>query len=149
MSTIISNRPERPAVAADVPGGGNPPETVPDSTSPTLTHYEQLANQVISALAQITAILPKLQVPHPSTEKFVRSHRTVPLVFKETAVAGVARNARLQRVTEMDVTFSRDTLQLNQAFRPVIDTLAHFTETLKYTLDSRMAILGSDALRVY
>jgi hypothetical protein len=45
--------------------------------------------------------------------------------------------------------FSFDTLQLNLAYRPMVDSLFNLGKNLKYTLDSRMALLAADSLQVY
>ena len=140
----ISTRPERPE-AADGPEGI---VFEIEPFSPTLTHYQRLADEFVAALDNLIAVLPKLEQPHPSTAAFVRGHRTVPVPFMETAVAGIARNPELQAMGR-NADEARDTLQLNEAFRPVVDRVRHFGEDLKFTLDSRMALLGADALQVY
>ena len=143
MSTI-STRPERPA-AAPVDPDASSPVTV----TPTLTHYQKLADDFVVALDNIIAALPKLDTSHPTTAGFVRGHSNIPIPFMETAVAGIFKNAELQAVPNLNAERGRDVLQRYQAFRPVYDTVIHFAEDLKFTLDAGLAILGADALQVY
>jgi hypothetical protein len=148
MSTkSISSRPERPEAAAEDPGGAVIiPETEPPS--PTLTHYQRLANEFEAALENIIKVIPKLEQPHPTTAQFVRTHRNIPIPFISTAVAGMDRHAELRPIGR-NPEQSRDTLQLDEAFRPIVDRVSHFLQNLEFTLDSRMAILGADALQAY
>ena len=140
MSTI----PNRPAAAVD--------GTLPDpagTPSPTLTHYQQLADQFSKALDDIVAIIPKLESSHVATANFVRSHLNVPTEFLATAIAAVEQTPELQGTGKLDVTAARDTLQFIEAFRPVQDKVTAFANSLKFTMSSRKATLAADALQIY
>lgn len=140
MSTI----PNRPAAAVD--------GTLPDpagTPSPTLTHYQQLADQFSKALDDIVAIIPKLESTHVATANFVRSHLNVPTVFLATAIAAVEQVPELRSVNKLDVAAARDTLQFIEAFRPVQDKVTAFASSLKFTMSSRKATLAADALQIY
>jgi len=140
MSTI----PNRPAAAVD----GTPPDPA-GTPSPTLTHYQQLADQFSKALDDIVAIIPKLESTHIATANFVRSHLNVPTEFLATAIAAVEQVPELQSVNKLDVAAARDTLQFIEAFRPVQDKVTAFASSLKFTMSSRKATLAADALQVY
>ncbi len=146
----MSTNPIRPsAVAAAAP----PPDgTTPDPTTtptPTITHYQQLADDFSKALDQIASIIPKLEITHPATANFVRSHLNVPTEFLATAIAAVEQTPELQGVNKLDVTAARDTLQFIEAFRPVQDKVTAFANSLKFTMASRKANLAADALQIY
>lgn len=137
----------RPAVTTAVPSAGATPDpTVP---SPTVTHYQQLADDFSKALDEIAAIIPKLEATHPATANFVRSHVNVPTEFLATAIAAVDQTPELQGVNKLDVTVARDTLQFIEAFRPVQDKVTAFAHSLKFTMASRKASLAADALQIY
>jgi hypothetical protein len=136
MSFNPSNRPARITVG----------ETGP---SPTVTHYQQLAERVNAIIDEVFAILPKLELPHPATVHFVRTHKGIRPKFMETAITGVTAKESLRAISKLDVPTGWDTLQLNQALRPMADKLYHFAKSIQYTLDTRMAILGAESLQVY
>ena len=141
----MSTNPNRTATAA---AEGTTPD--PASTpSPTVTHYQQLADQFSKALDDIAAIIPKLESTHAATANFVRSHLNVPTEFLATAIAAVEQVPELQNVNKLDVAAARDTLQFIEAFRPVQDKVTAFASSLKFTMASRKATLAADALQIY
>ncbi|HYI08452.1 MAG TPA: hypothetical protein VEK57_05240 [Thermoanaerobaculia bacterium] len=117
--------------------------------TPTITHYQQLAANFSAALDEIAADLPKLEDEHVSTVNFVRSHLNVPLAFIATVIAVVEQTPALQGVGMLDVTEARDTLQLIEAFRPMLDKVTAFEKTVELTVNSRLASLGNGALQMY
>jgi hypothetical protein len=131
-----------------VPSAGATPDpsTAP---SPTVTHYQQLADDFSKALDEIVAIIPQMEIAHPATANFVRSHNNVPMQFLATAIAAVEQAPQLQNVNKLEVMAARDTLQFIEAFRPVLDKVAAFADSLKFTLASRKAVLTADALQIY
>jgi len=139
MSTI----PTQTAAAADVPAD---PTTTP---TPTVTHYQQLAADFAKALDEISAIIPRLELTHASTAKFVRSHLNVPIEFLATAIAVVEQVPALQHADKLDVEAARDTLQFIDAFRPIADKVNAFAKSLNDTMASRRATLAADSLQVY
>lgn len=146
----MSTNPIRPSAAAAVapPPDGTPPDPATTPT-PTITHYQQLADDFSKALDQIASIIPKLEITHPATANFVRSHLNVPTEFLATAIAAVEQTPELQGVNKLDVTAARDTLQFIEAFRPVQDKVTAFANSLKFTMASRKANLAADALQIY
>jgi hypothetical protein len=144
MSFTPSNRPDRPATVGD--DGGSTDTT---AVSPTITHYQQVSERVSAMIDEVLTVLPKLELPHPTTVKFVRANKSRPIAFLETAITAVGRRADLQAVSRLDVQAGWDTLQLHQALRPLADKLYHFAKKVDYTLDSRLALLGADALQLY
>src|ERR1051326_19458 len=128
------------------------PDGTRDTTTtptPTITHYQQLAENFSKALDEIAAIIPKLEITHPATANLDRSHLNVPTEFLATAIAAVEQTPELQGTGKLDVTAARDTLQFIEAFRPVQDKVTAFANSLKFTMASRKATLAADALKVY
>lgn len=121
----------------------------PIETGPTVTRYQQLADEFMSNLNEIAAGIPKLEIPHVSTAGFVRGLQNVPLEFLATVVAAVEQTQELQVLNKLDLTTARDTLQFIEAFRPVVDKLSGFGKSLLFTMQSRKAALAADALQIY
>ena len=147
MSFTPSNRPDRTATAGE--DGGNAGSTDTTAVTPTITHYQQVADRVSAMIDELLTALPKLELPHPTTVKFVRAHASIPIPFIETAVTAVGRREELQVVSRLDVSAGWDTLQLNQALRSLSDKLFHFAKKIEYTADTRIAVVAADCLQLY
>jgi hypothetical protein len=143
----MATQSKRPtASAAEAPADGTTPET---TLTPTITHYQQLADAFMKDLDEIATTIPKLEASHVSTANFVRSHLNVSNDFLATAIAAVEQTPALQGVNKLDVLAARDTLQFIEAFRPVLDKVSAFASSLKFTIASRNASLAADALQIY
>lgn len=146
--SAMTNRPIRTTGATALPEGAVTPD--PESgPAPTVTHYQQLADDFSKALDQIVQNIPALEITHPATANFVRSHLNVPTEFLATAIAAVEQTPALQHLNKLDVAASRDTLQFIEAFRPIQDKITALASSLKFTMSSRKALLAADALQVY
>jgi AraC-like DNA-binding protein len=148
VSTITTRPIRNTATAETPPPEGTPPAPVTGPT-PTVTHYQQLADDFSKALDEITQIIPKLEITHPATANFVRSHLNVPTEFLATAIAAVEQTTELQHINKLDIAAARDTLQFIDAFRPVQDKVTALASSLKFTMASRKASLAADALQIY
>jgi hypothetical protein len=123
---------------------------VPESTvSVTLTRYQLLAQKFLADLAEITAALPSVEETRAVPAAFVHSHQNVPMAFLGTAVAGIDQTPELQGITTMTVDEGRDTLQYIEAFRPVLDQVTAFGDSLRFSMACRKALLVAEAQRVY
>ncbi len=122
------------------------PTTIP---TPTPTHYQQIAAQIIASLTEMTKQIPALEGKHVATAQFVRTHQNVPLDFIETVISAVELTPALQGTQKFDANEARDGLQFLQAFRPVHDLLTTFAKDLKFTLGARRAKLSLDSLQMY
>src|ERR1041385_3945242 len=148
-AVMLQNRPIlNTATAATPPPDGAPPDPATGPT-PTITHYQQLADDFSKALDQIVQIIPNLEITHPATANFVRSHLNVPTEFLATAIAAVEQTPQLQHTGKLDIASARDTLQFIEAFRPIQDKVNALANSLKFTMASRKATLAADALQVY
>lgn len=134
------------SLAALDPPAGADPNSVP---SPTVTHYQQVADQVGETLKQAFALIASFEAPHTSTLGFVRSHKAIPAQFIATAIAAVESTPELQSVNKFDVTEARDVLQFIDAFRTVVDQMDVLAQQLKFTIDGRKAKVAADALQIY
>jgi hypothetical protein len=133
--------------AGDVPQV--PVDPVPPVQTPTITHYQQIAENLSKAIDDMLVLIPSLVEPHPSTTGFVRTHQNVPLEFIATAIAAVEANPELQGPGSFNVTEARDTLQFIDAFRPMKDRLNAAARNLSFSIDTRRANAATGALQVY
>ena len=115
----------------------------------TPTAYALLAAEILQDLDAVAAKIAKLEWPHPSTAKFMRSHVNVPRRFLDTAVGIVHHSPEVQAIGTLDAEEGLDTLQFHDAFRPVADRLAALTKGLRYTMAARKARLAAKALQLY
>src|SRR5437763_3477999 len=109
------------------------------TATPTVTYYQQLAEQFSAELDDVVALIPNLESPHPLTANFVRSHVNVPFEFLGTAIFAVEQVPELRSVNKLDVDAARATLQFIEAFRPIYDKLMRLANSLKFTMSSRKA----------
>jgi hypothetical protein len=123
------------------------PFTLPDT--PTITDMDRLAEQVGAAVEAISALIPRLEHPHPSTRGRIRAHRTVPREFIVTMIAAVEQVEELRAVRKFDVDDAREALQFIDAFRPIADRLATLTAALRFTMESRKARVVAAGLQTY
>lgn len=141
----MSTKRIRPASAAAA-GATPDPGTTP---TPTVTHYQQVADQLSKALDDAFAIMPKLESPHPDTAGWVNAHLNVPDKFVEIAVGAVEQTPELQSIKKLDVDAARDTLQFNAAFSPMRLKVAAFEKAMGFTMNSGKANVAADSLQVY
>ena len=125
------------------------PDAPAETATPTLTHYAQVAQDLSDAIDEMLSLIPSFVVAHSTTKTFVNSHQSFSNDFLETAIAAVEANPQLQGVVNFDVVEARDVLQFISAFRPMMDKLTATAKNLQFTINSRRANIGNDALRVY
>ena len=140
MTSRIVSTPLVPVTQAD--------GTVPVPT-PTVTHYQQLADAMMKDLDALGRVLPDLEVSHIATATFVRSHLNVPIPFLATAIYTVEQTPELQLLNKLDPVAARDALQFIEAFRPVLDKATAFQQSLEFTVNSKRSQLTADALQIY
>jgi hypothetical protein len=131
--------------AGDVP---QVPADPAAAQTPTITHYQQIAENLAKAIDDMLALIPSFTEAHPDTTVFVNRHQNVPLQFISTAVAAVDANPELQGGT-FDATEARDALQFIDAFRPMADRMYAAAKNLTFSINSRKANAGTGALEVY
>jgi hypothetical protein len=120
-----------------------------ESQTPTLTHYQQIAGELLAVVTGLVPRIPHFESSHPLTKGFVRSNSNVPADFIATVLAAVEMHPELQRLGKFDVTEAHDTVQFLQAFRPLLQQLEDLTRDVKFTMDARKAKVAADALQIY
>jgi hypothetical protein len=124
---------------------GRPAVAPVDDSLYTPTAYDLLAAEIMNDLDAVAAKIGKLEYPHRSTAKFMRSHVNIPRLFLETAVFIARDTPELEAIGKLDYMDGLDTLQFDRAFGPVCDRLAALTKTLRHTLAARKARLAAKA----
>jgi len=117
--------------------------------TPTVTHYQQVADDFMKSLDSLVEVMPKFEISHSTTARFVRTHQNVSDAFLATVLSAVSQTPELQAVNKLDVVAARDALQFIDAFRPVLDKISAVASSLRFTLDSERAVLVADALQIY
>jgi hypothetical protein len=128
---------------------GVPGATAELPPTPTTTHYQEVAKQLIAAFTAATGLIPAFEAKHKATAKFVQSHSGFPNDFISTVLAAVDADPQLQNVDKFDVVEARDTLQYLEAFRPVIQQVETLLENMKFSCAARKARVVADGLQIY
>lgn len=117
--------------------------------TPTVTHYEALATEILVQLETLASMIPKLEGAHTRTVNFVRGHQNVPDEFLMTVVKAVEQIPELQRLNKLDAVAAKDALQFNAAFKTVRDRLETLLADVNFTARSNKAAVASNALQIY
>ena len=123
-----------------------PPEAPVESA---VTRAQLQARDLMAALDEIAGMMPEPERSRWPQANFVRSHLSVPMEFLATAVAAVERSEELRATKRLDPASARETLQLMEAFRVVVDRVDALAVGLRRTLNDRRAVLASQALQIY
>jgi hypothetical protein len=123
--------------------------TAPAGPTPALNAYEQVVANLNNAIDALMAQIPEIQVQHPTTAKFVRTHLNVPLEFIAGAVGAVTNSPVLQAYNTFDANEGRDALQFIGAFQPLQEKVSLLAQNLKFTIDERKANIGVKAQMLY
>ncbi len=111
--------------------------------------FELLAANLMQSIDALIAAIPRFEIPHDSTRKFVRTYANIPLPFLTTTLTSVGQDAQLQNAGGLDLAEGRRILQLLNAFEPLTAKVRNFLEALEYTMASQKATLAAAALRTY
>jgi len=133
----------------DIPTTGPPPESPPQPQSPTTTAYQQLADQFLRDLDQISGIIPRQEISDLSSRRHVRSHLNVNRQFVELVVASVEQTPELKATNQLDTVVARDGLQYLDAFQPVLNKLESAEASLRFFLQAVKAKLVVTTQRMY
>lgn len=118
--------------------------------SPAITQYSQVAEKVSAMLSAAIAELGPLERPHQTTRDFVRANIGVDVKFVAAVIAAVETVAELQALkAKFDVAAAHDTLQMLDAYDPIVAKLQVLARELRFTLDARKAKVVSDARQIY
>ena len=131
----MSKKSKRGLAAAADDGGTTPPAP----PTPTITYYQQLADNAVKAIDALAAAMPPLEASHPLTADFVRSHRNVSPSNLAEVVAMVEQNPELMATNKLSPAESRDDLQFAEAFGPVGQKLIAVGKTVVFTVNAKLA----------
>jgi hypothetical protein len=121
-----------------------------DPQTPTLTHYQELAAELMSVFDQLAVIIPKLEEAEASaTLSVARSRQNVPDAFCATAINAVEQVPEVGGAKKLNTELSRNRLQFLEAFRPVDDKLAAFSRRMRHALRTTKSLLAADTLHAY
>ena len=123
-------------------------QALPDAP-PTVTPYQQLAAEAITALDQILAVIPKLEEAEASGRKVANSRLAVPDAFIATVISAVEQQPDLAVTKKLDPVAARDKVLYLEAFRPLYDKVATVFKRLGYGLKVNKDSLGAETLQVY
>ncbi len=125
------------------------PPTMSPTDPPTLTRYQQVANEAFQDLQGIRAKIPELELPNPETRKFVRAMRSVPRPFMDSTVGQVQQIPEYQAVNRLDVQNSQNSLQLIDGLTPLSDALRTLLTSVDHTIDVHYARVANSSLQVF
>jgi hypothetical protein len=121
-----------------------------DPQTPTTTHYQQLAAELMSVFDQLAVLIPKLAEAEASaTTRIARSRQNVPDAFCATAIDAVEQVPEVDGEKKLNTELSRNRLQFLEAFRPVDDKLTALSKRLRHALRTTKSLLAADTLHVY
>ena len=121
----------------------------PADAPPTVTHYQQFAAELMTALDQILSITPKLDEAEASGRKVAASRLSAPEEFIATVVAAVEQLPELAAAKKLDPVATRDKLQYIAAVKPVFDKIVTVAKRLNFTLLYLKDSMGGESLQVY
>ena len=125
-------------------------QPIVDPQTPTLTHYQELAAELMSVFDQLAVIIPKLEEAEATaTISVARSRQNVPDAFCATAINAVEQVPEVGGTKKLNTELSRNRLQFLEAFRPVDDKLAVFSKRMRHALRVTKSLLAADTLHVY
>ena len=116
---------------------------------PTVTPYQVLVGEVIDALDQIVAIIPKLDDAEAAARRIVNSRLGVPEEFITTVVNAVEQSPELAAAKKLDPAEVRDLLQYAEAFRVLRDKLLTVTKLINLRLRAVYDLIVAQAQQMY
>ena len=117
--------------------------------TPTVTHYQQVADEFTKGFDLLVAKLPSLETSHPTTAKFVRGHLNISRQFLDAVTAAVEQTPILQGTQQFDTVAARNALQMLEALTPLLNRVQAFCNSLEFTLWSEYSVVAKSALQAY
>ena len=108
-----------------------------------------IAKQLLDLVATFEGILPDLVPPNPrEIRRITSASRFAEYVIPPTLDA-VASAESLREKNLFDVAAAQEALEYRDLVRPAAQRLAAFVAALEYTVDSKLAAAGEEALHTY
>ncbi len=120
---------------------------VPEPSSPTITFYEQLAEQLSAAVEQTIVQIPGYNDDLSGVPKTAR--RLVTPQFIAMTVAATKSSEELTGVKQIDINQTRDDAQFSDAFQPLADLLRGFIRRVDLMMRVKDVRAGRSALAIY
>jgi hypothetical protein len=137
----MSKKSKRGLPAAADDGSGTTPAPAP---TPTTTYNQQRADAAMKLIDAVEAALTPLEVSHPATIDFVRSHRNVDPSGLSDFTSIVEQHPELVAVNKIDVLETRDGLQYRDAFQTVGQRLVALGQAVLFTADAKLASITAN-----
>ncbi len=109
----------------------------------------EIAERVREHLRAAAAEIPGYVHPNPLQNGFVRGHRTVPVEAIQQVIYAVERSPKLQTLGKFDADEARVALELNEAFRFVVDDLKTLLSGVIFTMELEKAKAAAATLQMY
>lgn len=123
-----------------------PPPAIP---SPAKTRYQQLADDVETALAALMSEIPKIQPDERRTKAFIRTHIGIPRDFVTGVVVAVEINRELAGMGRMNLPAAFTARHLRDALSGIVLNLLVAANQMQELIDTKEALVAADALSVY
>jgi hypothetical protein len=126
------------------------PETIaPETETRELNANERAAAEVAILLEAIAERIPRLTAPNAARKKRAIAARTVRREYVLSMIDTIERRQNYQLLRSFDLAEARDTLEFNDAFRPIAARMFVLLSSLKFTMADRMAEVIRQALQAY
>ena len=122
--------------------------TAPAVDTTTITHYQQLAAQLATAMNAVLAEIPKFEMPQRAKTRSVGRHQQVPPDFIADASAAV-KSSDVGLIKVLDPTEVQNLLQFVEAFKPLVEVSAALSAGLGFTVKVQYSRAASAALNAY
>jgi hypothetical protein len=122
--------------------------TAPAVDTTTITHYQQLAAQLATAMNAVLAEIPKFEMPQRAKTRAVGRHQSVPPGFIVDASAAV-KSSELDLLKVFNPADAQNILQFVEAFKPLVEVSAALTAGLDFTVKVQYSRAASAALNAY
>ena len=128
---------------------GTPPPVPPVVPPPVDTYHQQQAQKFLDGFAALQAGMDPLQLPHPTTQNFVRGYHAVPVAFNDDVIFQTTQTPDIQAMNRLDIQDARNRQQYNQGWSPVLDEVDKFGTALRFQLGLNHAIVSASTLQTY
>ena len=123
------------------------PAAASNGDTPTITHFQQLAANLKTAISAVMAEIPKFEIANGDKVRFVRAHQSVPPEFIASVVSQLdPHEAGFNVFDPADV---QNVLQFVEAFRPLVNDAEALAKGLDYTVKAQYARVAAISLDAY
>ena len=122
--------------------------TAPAVDTTTITHYQQMAAQLATAMNAVLAEIPKFEMPQRTKTRSVGHRQSVPPDFVADATAAV-KSSEVDMIKVLDPAEVQNLLQFVEAFKPLVEVSAALAAGLDFTVKVQYARAASAALDAY